>query len=203
MSPVPSLLVNPDIIVVPQDRHSLVNLSSVEEAKVKDDGICQDCLMEHCGKSQSVKNKAPLDFSFIFKDDKPVPSQSETADPEAVNNPLEPIRIEEKVRKRRKRKVKKRSKSLASALQTKIDFRKDAKSKVKSVEKDHKIEHMNKNVPNPKRDAKVLINIQTQNTDSENEQDCDETFTDDYYIIEADISSTGGYINIMRYNSDS
>ena len=54
--------------------------------------------MEHCGKSQILKSKAPLDFSFIFKDDKPVLSQSETADPEAVNNPLEPIRIEEKVR---------------------------------------------------------------------------------------------------------
>ena len=188
-----------NFIVDSQDRHSLGNLNSVEEAKVRDDGICQDCLMEHCGKSQSVKNKAPLDFSFIFKDDKPVPSQSETADPEAVNNPLEPIRIEEKVRKRRKRKVKKRSKSSVSALQTRIDFGKDAKSKVKSVEKEHKIEHMNKNVPNPKRDKKMLMNIQTQNTDSENEQDSsDETFTDDYYTIEADISSTGGYINIMR-----
>ena len=34
-------------------------------------------------------------FSFIFKDDQPVES---VEDPEVVNNPLEPIRIEEKVR---------------------------------------------------------------------------------------------------------
>lgn len=79
-----------------------------------------------------------------------------------------------------------------------IDYKKDAKSKVKSVEKEHKIEHINKNVPNPKRDKKMLVNIQNQNTDSENDLDTEETFTDDYYTIEADISSTGGYINIMR-----
>ena len=81
-----------------------------------------------------------------------------------------------------------------------IDYRKEAKSKIKSVEKEHKIEQVNKHVPNPKRDKEMLINIQNQNTDSENDQDTEEaeTFTDDYYTIEADISSTGGYINIMR-----
>ena len=83
-------------------------------------------------------------------------------------------------------------------MKTMIDYRKDAKSKVNSVEKEHKIEHFDKNVPNPKRDVKMLANIQNQNTDSENELDTDETYTDDYYTIEADISSTGGYINIMR-----
>ena len=34
-------------------------------------------------------------FSFIFKDDQPV---ERSVDPEVVNNPQEPIRIEEKVR---------------------------------------------------------------------------------------------------------
>ena len=79
-----------------------------------------------------------------------------------------------------------------------INYRKDAKSKVNSVEKEHKIEHINKNVPNPVRDKKILADIQNQNTDTENELDTEETYTDDYYTIEADISSTGGYINIMR-----
>lgn len=79
-----------------------------------------------------------------------------------------------------------------------IDYRKDAKSKVNSLEKEHKVEHINKIVPNPKRDTKMLADIRNQNTDSENELDTDETYTDDYYTIEADISSTGGYINIMR-----
>ena len=54
--------------------------------------------MEHCGKAQSYKDEAPIDFSFIFKDDIPMPSHLEAADPEAINNPVEPIRIEEKVR---------------------------------------------------------------------------------------------------------
>ena len=79
-----------------------------------------------------------------------------------------------------------------------IDNRKDAKSKVNSLEKEHKVEHINKIVPNPKRDTMMLADIRNQNTDSENELDTDETYTDDYYTIEADISSTGGYINIMR-----
>ena len=85
-----------------EDTNSYGNLNPDAETNDKDDGVCKDCLMEHCGKSLNVKTKAPIDFSFIFKDDKPVPSQSETADPEAVNNPLEPIRIEEKVRYTRK-----------------------------------------------------------------------------------------------------
>lgn len=87
-----------DIVGVPQDTNFNGNSIPVVVTNETNDGVCKDCLMEHCGKSQSVKTKAPIDFSFIFKDDKPVPSQSETADPEAVNNPLEPIRIEEKVR---------------------------------------------------------------------------------------------------------
>lgn len=90
--------VNQNIVAVPKDTSNYGNLKHVEEANHEDNGVCRDCLMEHCGKSQILKSKAPLDFSFIFKDDKPVLSQSETADPEAVNNPLEPIRIEEKVR---------------------------------------------------------------------------------------------------------
>ena len=36
-----------------------------------------------------------LNVSFIFKDDQPV---ERSEDPEVVNNPQEPIRIEEKVR---------------------------------------------------------------------------------------------------------
>ena len=90
--------VNQDIVAVSKDTSNYGNLKHVGEANYEDNGVCRDCLMEHCGKSQILKSKAPLDFSFIFKDDKPVLSQSETADPEAVNNPLEPIRIEEKVR---------------------------------------------------------------------------------------------------------
>ena len=89
---------NQNIPGVSKDTSDYGNLKHVEEANHEDNGVCRDCLMEHCGKSQILKSKAPLDFSFIFKDDKPVLSQSETADPEAVNNPLEPIRIEEKVR---------------------------------------------------------------------------------------------------------
>ena len=54
--------------------------------------------MEHCRKAQNYKDEAPIDFSFIFKDDIPMPSHLEAADPEAINNPMEPIRIEEKVR---------------------------------------------------------------------------------------------------------
>ena len=90
--------VHRDIVGVSQDTNTYGNLNPEAETDDKDDGVCKDCLMEHCGKSQNVKTKAPIDFSFIFKDDKPLPSHSETADPEAVNNPLEPIRIEEKVR---------------------------------------------------------------------------------------------------------
>ena len=82
-----------------------------------------------------------------------------------------------------------------------IDYRKDAKSKVNSVEKEHKIEHVDKNIPIPKRDKKILADIKNQNTDSEIEFDTEDTYTDDYYTIEADISSTGGYINIMRLQS--
>ena len=51
------------------------NLKHFEEANHEDNGVCRDCLMEHCGKSQILKSKAPLDFSFIFKDDKPVCDQ--------------------------------------------------------------------------------------------------------------------------------
>ena len=83
---------------------------SEEPTGVLDDGRCKECLMD-CGKTRSHSLNKPLDFrfhlierkliltekyfSFIFKDDQPV---ERSEDPEVVNNPQEPIRIEEKVR---------------------------------------------------------------------------------------------------------
>ena len=49
--------------------------------------------MENCGKSRIEPDK-PIDFSFIFKDDKPVVH----VEGDTVMNPQEPLRIEEKVR---------------------------------------------------------------------------------------------------------
>ena len=66
--------------------------------------------MENCGKRGNTKDNSPIDFrfyscalyihiksfiySFIFKDDKPV----EHEDKDVVTNPVEPMRIEGKVR---------------------------------------------------------------------------------------------------------
>ena len=93
--------------------------------------------------------------------------------------------------------MRKRSKNSASALKSMIKDRKDIKSKIKSLEKEHRMEKVSKNVPYPKRDLQTLAHIQNKLTDSE--KDDTEMFTDDYYTIEADISSMGGYINIMRW----
>ena len=85
---------------------------SEEPTGVLDDGRCKECLMD-CGKTRSHSPEKPMDFrfdfierklqqiknqkyfSFIFKDDQIVES---IEDPEVVNNPQEPIKIEEKVR---------------------------------------------------------------------------------------------------------
>jgi hypothetical protein len=72
---------------------------------------CQDCLMEHCTGASTLyrTDNKPVDFSFIFKDDvivkKDDPGEDKEApiDPENVNNPMEPIRIEERIRKKKTR----------------------------------------------------------------------------------------------------
>ena len=71
--------------------------------------------MENCGKTKSEAENSTFDFSFIFKDDKPVIDESQ--DNEVVTNPMEPIRIEERVRtrKRKDKKKKKRPKKIEFA----------------------------------------------------------------------------------------
>ena len=51
-----------------------------------------------------------MDFSFIFKDDVVVSKDGDKEAPidsETVNNPMEPIRIEERIKKKKKKKEKK------------------------------------------------------------------------------------------------
>ena len=61
----------------------------------EDDGRCKDCLMEHC--TMNKPHNSAIDFSFVFKDDKPVTHENHE-DQEVITNPQEPMRIEEKVR---------------------------------------------------------------------------------------------------------
>ena len=60
----------------------------------EDDDRCKDCLMEHC--TMNKPHNSAIDFSFVFKDDKPV--THEIHEDEVITNPQEPMRIEEKVR---------------------------------------------------------------------------------------------------------
>ena len=51
-----------------------------------------------------------MDFSFIFKDDVKITKDGDKEAPidsETVNNPMEPIRIEERIKKKKKKKEKK------------------------------------------------------------------------------------------------
>ena len=76
--------------------------------------------------------------------------------------------------------------------------KKERRSKIGSLEKSHKIESMKKKAPNPTRDAKFLANLSLDDTEDTLDDSSDEEPTDDYYVLEADISSTGGYITLMR-----
>ena len=191
-----------------------------------DNTRCHGCLMENCGKSSYETDSSPIDFSFIFKDDKPI--ISEKLDKEAVTNPEEPIRIEEHVRTRKKKEKKRRRRTknveftpkgentpIKKAMGLSINMNK-VKSKVNSKEKGTKSRGKKKQAPIPVRDMSKfqaqenLINFGRKGSDSgisilffispdntfhtESEE---EEQSDDYYILEADISSVGGYINFM------
>ena len=87
-------------------------------------------------------------FSFIFKDDQPV---EKIEDPEVVNNPQEPIRIEEKVRKKKKKKHKKRRPDFSNRKVT----RKEVNSKIGSKEKTHRLENIPRIPPKPYRKKQI------------------------------------------------
>ena len=76
--------------------------------------------------------------------------------------------------------------------------KRERKSKIGSVEKSHKIESLKKNAPKPTRDAKFLANLSLDDTEDSFDDSSDEEPSDNYYVLEADISSTGGYITLMR-----
>ena len=80
-------------------------------------------------------------------------------------------------------------------------MKKERKSKIGSIEKSHKIESLHKKAPRPVRDAKFLANLSPDESDDSSSDDSEEEITDNYYVLEADISSAGGYINLMRNDS--
>ena len=123
-----------------------------------DNTRCHGCLMENCGKSSYETDSSPIDFSFIFKDDKPI--ISETIDKEVVTNPEEPIRIEEHVRTRKKKEKKRRRRTkkveftskgentpIKKAMGLSLNTNK-VKSKVNSKEKGTKSRQKEKASPN-------------------------------------------------------
>ena len=81
----------------------------VEEKLDKRPG-CKDCLMENCRGAVTLykTDDKPIDFSFIFKDDvivnKEDGDKEAPIDPEAVTNPVEPIRIQERIKKKKRKK---------------------------------------------------------------------------------------------------
>ena len=128
---------------------------------------CQDCLMENCKKQLSAFQTKPIDFSFIFKDDKPL-NIVEDQDKEVVENPQEPIRIEERTRKRRKKEKRKRKsktvqlvpKITNTKLKKVLNSLKDIKNESTDgkVDEEKKEDNENQKVKKKKKKKKTVSN---------------------------------------------
>ena len=220
--------------VRPEENNVMENIAhNIQENEVKDlkqtkvSSRCEGCLMENCGKPLEERGGSPIDFSFIFKDDKPV--ITETIDDEVIENPVEPIRIEERVRTKKKKQKKRRTKQTTSQLLKEenknlksedLDYKMETKitKKEKGKGKSTKSRTKKAKAPIPVRDMSKyqakenLLDLGLKESDSGIHRVSffvliflfylivdteEEEQTDDYYILEADISSGGGYINFM------